>query len=61
MKSPSAAPGFETYKQTGIAIRGGDKINVNVAMRLGSTTNVVEVTGSIDLACPWIRARTSTA
>ena len=24
------APGFETYKQTGIAILGGDKINVNV-------------------------------
>jgi hypothetical protein len=47
-----AAAGFETYKQTGIAIRGGDKINVNVAMRLGSTSNVVEVTGSIDLAVP---------
>ena len=46
------APGFETYKQTGIAIRGGDKINVNVTMKLGSTTNVVEVTGSIDLAVP---------
>jgi len=47
-----AAPGFETYKQTGIAILGGDKINVNVGMKLGSTTNVVEVTGSIDLAVP---------
>ena len=47
-----SAPGFETYKQTGIAILGGDKINVNVGMKLGSTSNVVEVTGSIDLAVP---------
>ena len=47
-----AAPGFEMYKQTGIAIRGGDKINVNVGMKLGSTANVVEVTGSIDIAVP---------
>jgi hypothetical protein len=46
------APGFEMYKQTGIAIRGGDKINVNVGMKLGSTANVVEVTGSIDIAVP---------
>src|SRR3954447_6720501 len=27
-----ASPGFESYKQTGIAILGGDRINVNVAM-----------------------------
>jgi hypothetical protein len=47
-----SAPGFETYRQTGIAIRGGDKINVNVSVRLGSTANVVEVTGSIDVAVP---------
>src|SRR5215471_284162 len=46
------APGFEVFKQTGIAIRGGDKINVNVGMKVGSTTNVVEVTGSIDVAVP---------
>jgi hypothetical protein len=47
-----AAPGFEGFKQTGIAIRGGDKLNVNIEMKLGSTTNVVEVTGSIDVAVP---------
>jgi hypothetical protein len=47
-----SAPGFETHKQTGIAILGGDKMNVNVAMKLGSTSNVVEVTGSIDVAVP---------
>src|SRR5262249_9546353 len=44
--------GFETYKQTGVAIRGGDKINVNVTLKLGSTANVVEVASSIDLAVP---------
>jgi len=47
-----SAPGFETYKQNGIAIGGGDKINLNVTMKLGSTTNVVEVTGSVDAAVP---------
>jgi hypothetical protein len=47
-----SAPGFETFKQTGIAILGGDKINVNVAMKVGSTANVVEVTGSVDIAVP---------
>ena len=46
------APGFDVFKQTGIAIRGGDKINVNVGMKLGSTANMVEVTGSIDAAVP---------
>src|SRR6516165_3445105 len=29
-----SAPGFETQRQTGIAIRGGDKINVNVSIKL---------------------------
>lgn len=47
-----SAPGFDLFKQTGISIRGGDKINVNVTMKLGSTANTVEVTGSIDTAVP---------
>ncbi len=47
-----SAPGFESFKQTGVAILGGDKINVNVSMKLGSTANVVEVVGSIDVAVP---------
>jgi hypothetical protein len=47
-----SAPGFENFKQTNIPIRGGDKINVNVSLRLGSTANTVEVTGSIDVAVP---------
>jgi hypothetical protein len=46
------ASGFETHKQTGIAIGGGDKLNVNVGLKIGSTANVVEVSGSIDLVVP---------
>src|SRR5690349_3797209 len=44
--------GFETYTRTGIAILGGDKINVNVVMKVGSTQNTVEVTGDLDLVTP---------
>src|SRR5688500_4651175 len=43
------ASGFETHKQSGIVIGGGDKINVNVALKLGSTANVVEVSSTVDL------------
>ncbi len=46
------AKGFESFKETGISILGGDKINVNVALKVGSTSNVVEVTGDIDLVAP---------
>jgi hypothetical protein len=44
------AKGFESFKQTNITIGGGDKINVNVGLRLGSTSNVIEVVGVADLA-----------
>jgi len=43
------ASGFETHKQPGIVIGGGDKLNVNVGLKLGSTTNVVEVSSAVDL------------
>src|ERR1044071_9845318 len=42
------ASGFESYKQPGIVIGGGDKLNVNVALKLGSTSNVVEVSSAVD-------------
>src|SRR5215831_10857289 len=45
-------PGFEVYSQTGIAILGGDKINLNVAMKVGNTSNTVEVKGDVDLVTP---------
>lgn len=46
------AKGFETVRETGIAILGGDKINVNVALKVGSNTDVIQVTGDVDLIAP---------
>jgi hypothetical protein len=45
-------PGFETYTQTGIAILGGDRINLNVVMKVGNTQNTIEVKGDVDLVTP---------
>ena len=45
-------PGFETYVQTGIGIGGGDRINVNVVMKVGNTSNTVEVRGVADATVP---------
>ena len=36
--------GFTTYKATGIALNGGEKRNINVALQVGTTTETVEVT-----------------
>ena len=44
--------GFETYKQTGMALTGGDKLNANVVLKLGNTANVVEVSSTVDLLVP---------
>ena len=46
------ANGFDTFKETGIKILGGDKINVNVNLRVGNTSNTVVVTGDVDLVVP---------
>ena len=46
------AKGFDTYKQTGIALGGGDKLNFNVVLKVGNTSNVVEVTSSVDVVVP---------
>jgi len=45
-----AAKGFEGFKQTRITVRGGDKMNVNVSMKVGSTSSTVEVVAVADLA-----------
>jgi hypothetical protein len=45
-------PGFETHNQTGIAIGGGDKLNINVSLKVGNTANTVLVTGEVDLVTP---------
>jgi len=44
--------GFDTSKQPGIAIGGGDKLNINVTLKVGTTSNTVEVTGSVDVVTP---------
>ena len=44
--------GFETHSQTGINIGGGDKVNVNVGLKVGNTANTVVVTGELDLITP---------
>ena len=43
------APGFQVHKVESIALGGGEKRNVNVAMQVGNTNQTVEVTGSADL------------
>lgn len=45
------ANGFDTFKETGIRI-GGDKLNVNVTLKVGSTANTVVVTSDADLVIP---------
>ena len=47
-----SAPGFDTYKQTGIVVGGGDKLNVNITLKVGNTANTVVVTGDVDLVAP---------
>src|SRR5882724_9473290 len=44
--------GFDTHKQPGITIGGGDKLNINVTLKVGTTTNTVEVTGAVDVVIP---------
>jgi hypothetical protein len=46
------ASGFETFKETGIALGGGDKLNVNVNLKVGDTTNTIVVTSDADLVVP---------
>ena len=46
------SPGFNTYKATGLAILGGEKRNLNVTMKVGSTSEAVEVTGAVDSIVP---------
>jgi hypothetical protein len=41
--------GFESYKESGVALGGGEKRNVNVTLKVGSATETVEVTGTADL------------
>jgi Carboxypeptidase regulatory-like domain len=44
--------GFEAYKESGIALGGGEKRNVNVTLKVGSATETVSVTSTADLLTP---------
>lgn len=41
--------GFITYKASGLTLGGGEKRNVNVTMKVGDTTQTVEVSGVADV------------
>ncbi len=43
------APGFATYSETGIALGGGERRNINVTLKLGSTTETVVVSGTVEV------------
>jgi hypothetical protein len=42
------AQGFTTYKASGVALGGGEKRNVNVTMKVGETSEVVEVSAAAE-------------
>ena len=42
------AQGFASYKASGIALGGGEKRNINVTLKVGPTTQTVEVSASVE-------------
>jgi hypothetical protein len=46
------AKGFVTYEAPGISLLGGEKRNVNVTLKVGNTTETVEVIGVADSIVP---------
>jgi hypothetical protein len=46
------SPGFITYKETGIALGGGERRNINVTLKVGSTAESVVVTGTTEELVP---------
>ncbi len=46
------AKGFETFKDSNFDMGGGQKRNVNVTLKVGSTNQTVEVTGITDDVAP---------
>jgi Carboxypeptidase regulatory-like domain len=46
------AQGFSTYEATGLSLLGGQKRNVNVTLRVGTTTQTVEVSGVASAVVP---------
>ncbi len=46
------ASGFAAYKESGIALGGGEKRNINVTLKVGATTESVVVTGTPESLVP---------
>ena len=46
------AKGFENYKVSGIQLGGAEKRNINATLKVGATTETVEITGAVDSVAP---------
>jgi hypothetical protein len=46
------AKGFNSSKISGIALGGGEKRNVDISLKVGTTSETVEVTGTVDQLAP---------
>ena len=44
--------GFETYRQSGIALRGGEKLNINVTLKVGNRTETLVIAGTAEDLVP---------
>ncbi len=44
--------GFQTFKESGIALGGGEHRSVNATLQVGNTNQTVEVSGSADIVTP---------
>ena len=45
----ATVPGFQTYVQTGIGLRVGDNVQINISMKVGAVTEKVEVSANAGL------------
>ncbi|MBL0160098.1 MAG: carboxypeptidase regulatory-like domain-containing protein [Bryobacterales bacterium] len=52
--------GFATYQETGIALGGGERRNINVTLKVGSTADTVVVTGTTEMLVPTDSGEKST-
>jgi hypothetical protein len=46
------AKGFDRSRVTGVALGGGEKRNINITLKVGSTTETVEVSSAVDQVVP---------
>jgi hypothetical protein len=54
------APGFETYRETSVALGGGERRNINVVLKLGTTSESVVVSDTLDMLVPTDSGEKST-